>query len=353
MNDRQRRIARARLLRRQGKTYNEIREALAITVGDDTLLRWLKGIPRPANTHRSHPKSRERRRARQMRMDGASYPEIAAELDVAMGSLSLWLRDLPVPERVRRLRVAHLEELRGSGGDKLRRRALERRNARLTAARSSIDAVTGRELFFMGLALYWAEGSKDKPWKRHGRVRLTNSDVDLLRVYLAWLELLGIKRDELTFSLSIHESRDVESNERWWQEQLDLDPNQFRRPMLKRHNPKPRRHNTGDSYHGCLVVTVVRSTALYDAIDGWWQATACGLTRSTVRAEPLVLGSSQSRVGQLAVPLGFGPRNRGSSPCPGAEVPVSSPWLPLRWWEAATSVGSESATCVEDPQEHA
>src|SRR5437764_10556223 len=96
MDDRQRRIARARLLRRQGKTYDEIRAALAFQVGDDALKAWLKGIPRPAGTHRSHPKPAERRRARQMRMAGATYPEIAAELGVAMGSLNLWRRDLPL-----------------------------------------------------------------------------------------------------------------------------------------------------------------------------------------------------------------------------------------------------------------
>jgi hypothetical protein len=289
-----------------------------------------------------------------MRMTGATYPEIAAELGVALGSLSLWLHDLPVPERVRRRRVAHLEGLRGGGGDRLHRRAVERRDARLEFARTTIGALGDRELFFMGLALYWAEGSKDKPWKRHGRVRLTNSDVDLIRIYLAWLELLGIARGELSFSLSIHESHDVRANERWWQDQLGLDADQFRGPMLKRHNPQPRRYNTGDDYHGCLVVTVCKSTALYDAIDGWWQATTDGITGSRCDSEAVVLPLSQSRVGQLAVPLGFGPRNRGSSPCPGAEGPVSSPWLPFRWWEHAASVVSESApSCVEDPQERA
>lgn len=352
MNERDRRIARARLLRRQGKTYDEIRAALDITVGDDTLLRWLRGIPRPAGTHRSHPKHAERRRARQLRMAGATYPEIATELSVAMGSLSLWLHDLPVPERVRRRRVAHLEGLQGAGGDKLHRRALERRDHRVTFAQSAVGPLAARELFFIGLALYWAEGSKDKPWKRHGRVRLTNSDAGLLRIYLAWLELLGIRRDELTFSLSIHESSDAAANERWWQQQLGLDPGQFRGPMLKRHNPKPRRHNTGDSYHGCLVVTVAKSTALYDAIDGWWNGILDGLVGRAVDADRLLLSSILPGSANLAVPLGFGPRDRGSSPCPGAEGPVSSPWLPFRWWETAAPVGSDSSiSCVKSPQE--
>ena len=51
-----------------------------------------------------------------------------------------------------------------------------------------------------------------------------------------------------------------------------LQPEQFRRPTLKRHNPKTIRKNTGDDYHGCLVIKVRRSASLYRQIDGWASA---------------------------------------------------------------------------------
>jgi hypothetical protein len=38
-------IGRARLLRRQGKTYNEIRAVIG-PCDDETLRSWLRGIPR-------------------------------------------------------------------------------------------------------------------------------------------------------------------------------------------------------------------------------------------------------------------------------------------------------------------
>jgi hypothetical protein len=49
MTAHQRRIARARLLRRDGKTYAEIR-AVVGDVSDDRLKTWLAGIPRPPAT---------------------------------------------------------------------------------------------------------------------------------------------------------------------------------------------------------------------------------------------------------------------------------------------------------------
>jgi hypothetical protein len=66
-----------------------------------------------------------------------------------------------------------------------------------------------RELFFVGLALYWAEGTKDKPWNRNGRVVIINSDASVLTVFLAWLDLVGVSSDRRSYRLSIHESAHI------------------------------------------------------------------------------------------------------------------------------------------------
>jgi hypothetical protein len=76
MNDRQRRIARARLLRREGKTYDEIRMVIG-PVDDKTLFVWCRGIPRPASTYRSHPNNEVRQECRRLRAEGWSISEIA------------------------------------------------------------------------------------------------------------------------------------------------------------------------------------------------------------------------------------------------------------------------------------
>ena len=53
-------------------------------------------------------------------------------------------------------------------------------------------------------------------------------------------------------------------------------PSQFRRPTLKRHNPKTVRKNTGGDYHGCLRIEVLRSSILYRQIEGWATAAMAG-----------------------------------------------------------------------------
>ena len=42
----------------------------------------------------------------------------------------------------------------------------------------------------------------------------------------------------------------------------------FRRPTLKKHNPATVRRNVGDSYRGCLIIYVPKSSRLYWRIEG-------------------------------------------------------------------------------------
>ncbi|MGW2253591.1 hypothetical protein ACWCXH_25850 [Kitasatospora sp. NPDC001660] len=48
----------------------------------------------------------------------------------------------------------------------------------------------------------------------------------------------------------------------------------FGRTTLKRHSAKTVRQNTGEGYHGCLVVGVVGGADLYRRIEGWRMGTA-------------------------------------------------------------------------------
>ncbi|GGS82735.1 hypothetical protein J2S47_002768 [Streptomyces griseoviridis] len=122
----------------------------------------------------------------------------------------------------------------------------------------------------MGVALYWAEGSKSKPYDRRERAVFVNSDPGVIKTYLAWLDLLGVGRDRMGFRLLIHESADIDAAHRFWAETAGVDTTSFAKPTLKKHNPKTVRKNVGDDYHGCLVVTVSRSAHLYNRIEGWW-----------------------------------------------------------------------------------
>src|SRR5579859_2465980 len=86
-------------LRRSGKSRREIKEILSIA-GNRTLNEALRGEPPPPWTRRPNAKDDLREQARELRRQGFEYQRIAAELSVAKSSVSLWVRDLPVPDRL-------------------------------------------------------------------------------------------------------------------------------------------------------------------------------------------------------------------------------------------------------------
>lgn len=211
-------------------------------------------------------------RARQLREAGRTYDEIVTELGVSKSSVSLWVRDLPKPqaspERMRARREANWAPYRA-----FRERA--RRETRQSSERE-IGALTDRELFLIGVGLYWAEGAKSKAHRPSDTVVFVNSDPGMIQVFLAWLTLLGVEPDRRRFRVMIHESADVDSAERYWAGLIGRDIADFDKTTLKRHNPKTVRKNVGAGYRGCLVVRVLQGADLYRRIEGWWSGIVWG-----------------------------------------------------------------------------
>jgi hypothetical protein len=143
------------------------------------------------------------------------------------------------------------------------------RQAARAAAAAQIGPLNEREVLIAGAIAYWCEGAKNKPYRRGDQVLFMNSDPALIRFYLRFLAVAGIERDRLRCRVQIHESADIEAAQRFWLDVTGLEAAQFRRPALKRHNPRTVRKNTGDDYHGCLRIDVLRGTSLYRKIEGW------------------------------------------------------------------------------------
>jgi hypothetical protein len=256
-------------LRRAGKSVREIKDALG-PVGKRTLSAALKGTPPAEWTHRPNAKDDLRDQARELRTQGLSYNELVARLGVSKSSVSLWVRDIPCPERFAYVHSARrLEGLR-----KFNEARIARHVAESEAAGAEIGEITDRELLIAGAIAYWCEGTKSKPYRRSSdRVIFTNSDPGLVRFFLRFLGVIGVQRTDLAFRVQIHENADVEAAQRFWEEVTEAPRDQFSRPTLKHHNPKTTRGNVGETYHGCLRIDVRRSGELYRKIAGWATAT--------------------------------------------------------------------------------
>jgi transcriptional regulator with XRE-family HTH domain len=263
-------------LRREGKSRRQIKEILRIG-SNQTLNEALRGERPLMSTWRPNAKDDLRAKARELRGQGLAYKEIAAELGVSKSSVSLWVRDLPRPER---LSYEECAKRQAAAVDAYwsheRKRRLAAREAVRAGAEHTIGPLTEREILIAGAIAYWCEGTKSKPYRRSGRVIFINSDPRLVTFYLRFLKLAGVRQDQISYRLSIHENADLAAAKNFWLEVTQADPSQFHRPNLKRHNPKTTRLNTGLDYHGCLRIEVLRCGQLYTRIEGWCAAVLAG-----------------------------------------------------------------------------
>ncbi|TJZ42537.1 hypothetical protein FCH28_34650 [Streptomyces piniterrae] len=263
-------------LRRAGLSRRQIRDRLHIH-NNDILNRLLEGEPPPEWTKRPNAKDDLRDKARELRKQGMTYDQIQVELGCSKSSISLWVRDLPKPERKRTREEASAIARRGWEAT-LRIRDEERRQTKANAARE-IGTLTDRDLFTAGVALYWAEGTKDKPHARREGVIFVNSDPGVIQLYLAWLNLLGVEPERVCYRVMIHATADVAGAELYWADLVGVDVATFQKTTIKKHNPKTVRKNTGEGYRGCLVIRVRQSADLYRRIEGWWYGIVLGAKR--------------------------------------------------------------------------
>src|SRR5215475_2328429 len=148
-------------LRRAGKSRREIKQILRIG-SNETLNNALRGEPPLPSLRRANARDDLRVQARQLRERGLAYKQIAAELGVSKSSVSLWVRDMPRPERLSyaECRKRAAEGARRYWETERRVREAKREAVRASAA-ADIGSLTQRELLIAGAIAYWCEGSKN------------------------------------------------------------------------------------------------------------------------------------------------------------------------------------------------
>src|SRR3990167_6915801 len=204
------------------------------------------------------PKIQERSRAIDLRKQGFTYSEILKEVPVAKSSLALWLKEVglskPQKQRITEKRKRAMER----GWAKWHQMRLDRTRILVEGAREEIKKISLRELWLMGIMLYWAEGSKEKEYGGGQTMKFSNSDPVMILLFLRWLKrCIGIETQGLVYEIYLHEtSRDrVDDVVKKWSEIVSM-PTDIFRVYFKKGNIKTKRRNIGENYFGVARICV-------------------------------------------------------------------------------------------------
>lgn len=206
-----------------------------------------------------------------MRRDGKTYREILLTVPVAKSTLSEWFKSVELATSQKQCLTQKRLAAAQRGASKRR----ENRIAEIAKLNSQgikkVGKLSERELWLIGTALHWAEGSKQRESSRSAGLIFTNSDPNMLVVFLAWLKLLGVKREDRVFELYVHTDRrnEVLKFKQWWAKQLGIKVSDFFGVYYKQGKILTNRKNTTDLYHGLIRIRVRSSTSLHRQVNGW------------------------------------------------------------------------------------
>lgn len=86
-------------------------------------------------------------------------------------------------------------------------------------------------LYGLGLGLYWGEGLK----RGRGGVRLTNTDVRLVKKFIQFLEtVFRVKKQELHFGVQIFSDISPQTALNYWKRELKVSKKQFYKTVISR-----------------------------------------------------------------------------------------------------------------------
>ena len=217
-------------------------------------------------------------KAYKLRMAGKSYNEISRLLKVPKSTLSTWFSTLEIPQeakdrlkkRVYEKSVTALIERNKNQTILAEKRALEVRSRAI----KEVGALSKRDIFIAGTALYWAEGHK-RPIVRNGKARtfhpvsFTNSDPKLITLFMRFLrETCGVSDEKISIGLRIFERQDPAYLLDFWQKTARIPMSRFQK-VIQSPSTSSRRIRPFNVLPFGTVQIRVGDTVLYHKIMGW------------------------------------------------------------------------------------
>lgn len=217
-------------------------------------------------------KNIQKEKAVSLRRQGLSYSEILKNVPVAKSTLSLWFKDVGLSnaqkQRLTKKRIK--SALRGALARKKQRINLT--DQIYSESEKEIGPISKRDLWLIGTALYWAEGSKEKEHKPGSGAKFSNSDPVMIKFFLLWLDrCCNISKKDMVFEIYIHDGDKKRIGDviTYWSKQIGVSEGCFDRIYYKRDKINTKRKNIGALYFGVLRVNIRQSSTLVRKIKGW------------------------------------------------------------------------------------
>ena len=199
-------------------------------------------------------------KAKEMRRNGLSLREITHVLNVSLGSVSAWCRDIELTkEQTDVLQLRNHDPNYGKRAIYLKKvKNKKNRTIKylLNKGYKTINKLNKREQYLTGLALYWAEG-----FKKDKQMGFSNMDPNMIVFIIHWLtRIIGFSEKDIKLRIIINEKykNEFPAIEEYWHKVTKIPLDQFQKPTII-HNNLIKEYKGNNNYKGVLRIRVAKS----------------------------------------------------------------------------------------------
>lgn len=209
--------------------------------------------------------------ATNLRKRGYSYNLISRELGIPKSTISGWFKELHYSKLIRQKLTTQAAQKAADNinrWNKLRKELyIQNRNSRIKKISQTVPTLNKENLFFLGLALFWAEGSK----KERFSVRFANSDPNLIKLWRRFLiEICEVPTKKIRVSVHLHPYISDKEAKKFWTKIIDIPGLQFNKSQVKLSVRSQRKRPPNTLPYGTCHI-YVGSSQLKQKIDGWME----------------------------------------------------------------------------------
>ena len=201
-----------------------------------------------------------------LRRGGYSYSEIQKFVSVPKATLSYWFKDIKLSEpQLARLQKKRNEAIQQGAQVRSKRVSEAIEKIEKTSAKDIKD-ISKRELWLMGIMLYWRERVSDRDVKKG--VKFTSSDPYLIRLFLKWLMEVGqLGNADVLCDILVDENKKEAIS--YWSEVTGYPQGAFTRIYVQKAKKKRKKRKIKKAEFGLLRIRVKASSMLARQLSGW------------------------------------------------------------------------------------
>lgn len=213
--------------------------------------------------------------ALELRKKGKSYKDIHEALGIPKSTLHYWFKDLKWSQMIKMNLSAKAAKLSTKRMRKIAKANRERwenwRKQHRIEAKKEFFELKSRPLFIAGIMLYWGEGDSNLK----NDLRLSNVDPRMIALFYRFLlSICKVSKDDIFIALTIYPDLSDYKCKNFWSQQTGIPQDQFNKTQIIYG-----RHPTKRLQNGICAIRVRRGRGLKEKIMTWINLVFKELTR--------------------------------------------------------------------------